>query len=526
MTGPAHDVIVVGSGPSALVCAEAALSAGRAVTVIDAGQRIDGARVAAASLVRRSAGLVPQDVFRALAPVPTNDPEGAPPDKLLFGSDAPYRVPVGADPIRFDGVGARPSYALGGLSTVWGAASLPYDAREFARWPVGFEDLLPHYERALALMPIAGRGGGIHDLLPPKPARLGRLPLSASVEGLLRRAGRDQARLRREGITLGAAQLAVSADGPSACRECGFCARGCPYLSIFDAGRQIEQAWRTGRIRYLPGRVVRSFDEAHGRVTVESGTLAGGPVERHTARKLFLATGAMSTTPLLMKTLDLDGPVDLLDSQYFIAPLVVANRPSLREPDEIFALAQAFLELDDPRQPGRLAHMQIYGPNEVVREALAERLGRANRLPGAQGLANRWILGMQGFLHSDLSGRIRWERAADNAIHASASRDDEVVASEIRRVLRSLRRRLWRLGALPLEPLVDIAGVGRSFHVGGSFPMSKTPSETESDLLGRPGGMNAVHVVDATVLPTVAATTITLTVMANAGRIASAACSA
>jgi choline dehydrogenase-like flavoprotein len=41
-----------------------------------------------------------------------------------------------------------------------------------------------------------------------------------------------------------------------------------------------------------------------------------------------------------------------------------------------------------------------------------------------------------------------------------------------------------------------------------------------SDLLGRPNGCHNIHVVDSSVLPTIAPGPITFTVMANARRIA------
>jgi len=51
--------------------------------------------------------------------------------------------------------------------------------------------------------------------------------------------------------------------------------------------------------------------------------------------------------------------------------------------------------------------------------------------------------------------------------------------------------------------------------------MRERPRDFESDALGRPRGLSRVHVVDAAVFPTIPATTITYTAMANAHRIAS-----
>ena len=67
--------------------------------------------------------------------------------------------------------------------------------------------------------------------------------------------------------------------------------------------------------------------------------------------------------------------------------------------------------------------------------------------------------------------------------------------------------------------LLQMGKPGRSFHAGGSFPMRSKPGAFETDTLRAPGGLRRVHAVDATVLPSIPATTITLTVMANAHRI-------
>ena len=70
-----------------------------------------------------------------------------------------------------------------------------------------------------------------------------------------------------------------------------------------------------------------------------------------------------------------------------------------------------------------------------------------------------------------------------------------------------------------LPPMLQILEPGRSFHGGGSLPMRTQPSEFECDPLGRPQGWSRLHIVDASVLPSIPATTITFSVMANAHRI-------
>jgi hypothetical protein len=49
--------------------------------------------------------------------------------------------------------------------------------------------------------------------------------------------------------------------------------------------------------------------------------------------------------------------------------------------------------------------------------------------------------------------------------------------------------------------------------------MSRNPGALQTDTLGRPTGFSRVHAIDSTVLPSIPATTVTFSVMANAYRI-------
>ena len=70
--------------------------------------------------------------------------------------------------------------------------------------------------------------------------------------------------------------------------------------------------------------------------------------------------------------------------------------------------------------------------------------------------------------------------------------------------------------------LNKILRAGQSYHCGGTLPMQKKKTKNLStDLLGRPKNFKRIHCIDASVLPSIPATTITLSVMANAYRIGS-----
>jgi choline dehydrogenase-like flavoprotein len=69
--------------------------------------------------------------------------------------------------------------------------------------------------------------------------------------------------------------------------------------------------------------------------------------------------------------------------------------------------------------------------------------------------------------------------------------------------------------------MTTVSAAAKSYHFGGSFPHGGRASDLGTDRLGRLPNWSNIHLIDASVFPTVPATTFTLTIMANAHRIAS-----
>jgi choline dehydrogenase-like flavoprotein len=131
----------------------------------------------------------------------------------------------------------------------------------------------------------------------------------------------------------------------------------------------------------------------------------------------------------------------------------------------------------------------------------------------------------QGYLHSDHSTAIeitleRRQAGGDLLKLSAQPRKVGDVDAALARVVRKIAANRGRIRAVPLAPLLQKTVPGRGYHSGGTFPMRRNPNFLESDMLGRPGGLKRVHVVDSSVFPSIPATTITFSVMANAHRIA------
>lgn len=496
----AENWFVIGSGPAGLAAARALLAAGRAVTMLDVGLTLEPEREA---IRAGMAGKPAADWAPAARALVAPRLGAGVPEKLNFGSDYPYRGAAGM------AGGLRGSFAQGGLSNVWGSAMLPYAQADLAGWPVSAAELAPHYRAVLDFVPMAAVEDGLAADWPLHGTPGAPLPDGAQIKIFRAALDANRAKLGAEGLRFGGARLAVRAQD---CILCGACLQGCPKNLIFSAARALDG------IDYLPGMRVTRIAEAGDGVRIFARE-ANGAERVFEGARVFVAAGVLHSTEIMLRSLG-RGRAEILDSQYFLLPLLqLKAAPDVRR-EHLHSMASLFLELNDPAISRFGVHLQIYGYNDILAAALDQKFGWLARFLPTGLLLNRMLI-VQGYLHSAQSGRIAVRLEGDR-LEVTATPSGEALAA-VKRVIGKLQGLAPALRAMPLTPLLQMALPGRGFHSGGSFPMAEHPGPGQTDTLGRPQGMDRVHMVDAAVFPSIPATTITLSAMANAHRIASAA---
>jgi choline dehydrogenase-like flavoprotein len=521
---------VVGSGLAGISCAQALIAAGKEVTILDSGQQLDAARSQA---IRNLAATDAKDwSASAIAFLREGINSGASgiPLKLAYGSDFPYRQVAGSFPIQCEGVEIKPSYALGGLSTVWGAAVMPHRQQDIDDWPISIEDLAPGYRAVLEWMPLSAQNDDLAGQFPLYLEECALLPASRQATGMRADYERNRAKLNANGVYIGSSRLAVNADGrhgQTACARCGLCMYGCPYGLIYSSDQTLAALVATGRVHYKPGVTVQSVEESSAGVQIRAVDLTG-KAENYFGERIFLGAGILNTTAILLRSMGMyDTPVQIRDSQYFLLPLLRLRGTAdvVREP--LHTLAQLFVEIVDSSISPHTIHLQTYTYNDLFRAPVLAALGPFKKAFPLETFLERLLL-FQGYLHSSHSAMI-------TATLTRHENGDTLALSTMphagmKRLVRKLALKLTRLathtGVLPLIPMIQMGLPGRGFHSGGSFPMRAQPQKGESDILGRPHGLERVHAIDATVLPSIPATTISFTVMANAYRIGTMAATA
>jgi choline dehydrogenase-like flavoprotein len=521
-------VIIVGAGPAAAGAALACVRHGDVdVTVLDVGGRLEPVNEASrARLAERDpADWAPSDL-ELISRLPEETPLKGLPEKRSFGSNFPFKDLGQRDRLEaFDGVNdALVSGAYGGFSNVWGAQAMPFSAATLDRWPAGSAAMAEHYTEVLNEIPFSGEQDDLAELFPLYGAADPLPPVAERTQTVLDRYTRARGALRRRGILLGRARLALRG---SACVRAGLCMTGCPWHYVYSASQTFERLRARGQVDYRGGYIGVRLEERDGEATVVAKEVATGRLERFTGDRVLVACGAIGSSRLVAGSLGLDRPLKVLESAQFTLPFLSRSPTADPLTAKDFTLNQfnMVLKLDGPGRD--LSQIHFYTYNPAFLNALPGPLKHPSMRWARDMLLRRLTVGI-GYLPSWASPsfelRVGVPSAPDELPPATLHSANEGYARNpmLHDVLRRLGRAAPALDLWPMVPAIRWAASGKSYHVGGTFPHQDRPAgQTASDPLGRVAPWRRIHMVDASVFPDVPATTFTVTIMANAHRIAS-----
>jgi hypothetical protein len=521
-------VLIIGSGPAAAGAALALCAREDvAVTVIDIGVRLD---VEGQQAVERLASAEPAQwepsLVERVSAQPVSSGLRGLPEKRTYGSDYPFRNVGQLDGLTADedATTSLISAAYGGYSNVWGSQLMPFTTAAFDSWPFSAVEMSSHYKAVLNEIPYAGEVDDLAENFPLLHPADRLPPLSDRSRRVLDAYGRHRSALRARGITMGKARLAFRARD---CVRCRLCMTGCPYGLIYSASQTFDALQRSGRVTVHHGLMALRISEEGDSASVVAQELATGRTSRFEADRIFIACGALGTTRLVANSLNLfDVDLPILESQQFILPML-SRRGTVdprQEPD--FTLNQFNMLVAPDGDSVDIAQLHYYTFNPSFIQSLPSFL-RGNRMEKAQAHLLRRLSVALGYLPSWRSPRlfVRIRKGTGDRglpdMHISRGSAPDGHSQMLRSVVARLARSAPQLDLYPVLPMLRLAAGGKSYHVGGSFPHSAARSgDLTSDRLGRVAPWQRVHLVDASVFPTVPAMTFTLTIMANAHRIA------
>jgi choline dehydrogenase-like flavoprotein len=522
------DVIVVGSGASAVHAACPLVEAGLRTLMLDVGHRD-----------ARYAPLIPDRPFSSLR---REDPdqhryllgddfEGIPFGGVRVGAQlTPPRAFITRDtaewtPVDAPAFAGLESLAMGGLAAGWGAGVGRFTAQDLARTPLTPAALEPHYRTVEARIGVCGERDDLSQNLGDHATMMPPLKPDTASAAMLDRYHRHRADFHRAGLRLGITRLAAcsrpfNGRGPHRYDDLDFWAD--KARAVYRPAWTLEELQNRPGFAYLTGRLVMSFEELPGAVRIHARNLETRTQEVHEARAVVLAAGVFGTARIVLRSLGLyDHPIPFISNPYTYSPCLNVNMLG-REPDDArHSLSQITATYTPAGEPHQL-HLSVYSYRSLLTFKLIKEtpLGARSAIRLMRALIP--MLSIVGIHHDDapsprkhLSLR-RDTRGGPDRLVIAYGLDDEQ-AARIDRHERSVLRLLRRLGCWSLRRIR--AGHGSSIHYGGTFPMSAEPGPLRSTPDGRLAGTERVYLADGSVFPDLPAKGPTFTFMANADRV-------
>ena len=321
-------VVLVGSGASAVHFAQSALERGWRVTMVDVGREPPPHVAPELSFTALKRGHTdPAGYFLGprfegvLFAGGEGEYYGFPPHReYIFAGLEPYRLRArGFDPLS--------SFARGGLAEAWTGGVFPFNQAELEDFPFGQAELAPFYDLVAGRIGITGADDDLARFMPVHEHLDAGLDLDEHSRRLLERYEREKARLNDDvGCWVGRSRTAVLREDRGDRGGCGYlgrCLWGCPRDSIYTPSLTLRQLQRHPDFEYRSGLYASHFElDDAGRVrgliaqSVPDGSLETIPVER-----LALGAGTLSSCRIVLESVRRHGGealqigVDTLDFQ-------------------------------------------------------------------------------------------------------------------------------------------------------------------------------------------------------------------
>lgn len=525
------DVIVIGSGASAVHSVYSIVKEGYRVVMIDVGNEDTTYEQVipnkSFSDIRREDSNQHRyflgDNFEGISfgQVGTG-PQVTPPRQYVL-KDVEKFVPIVSSTFE-----AAESLAMGGLGGAWGAVCHPFLEYELSKCSLPAKELKKHYEIITKRIGISYSSDDLETIYGIINGLQPALEIDRNAEIILSCYKRKSKEFNRAGIYMGRPFLASLSQhldnrAPHSYNDMDFWSN--KGESVYRPDITVRELQQYKNFTYFRPYLVKSFsEEESNNVKVVAKSLKNEKYVTFESRRLILAAGALGTTRIVLRSLNqYDVPIPITCNRHTYIPCIHYRGLGKQHKDFCHSLAQLVMFYDPTGDGKHLVVSHLYS----YRSLLIYNLLKESFLPYYESLHI-----MRSLLHGLVIFIIQHEDEINADKYCTLRRkekiaeDDylEIVFKPSREVLKKqlgyekiMARYIRKLGCWPIKMVHPENGA--SVHYASQFPMTnenKPLTTTHSGLLR---GTRNVYIADSSVLSSLPAKGLTLTLMANANRI-------
>jgi choline dehydrogenase-like flavoprotein len=423
-------------------------------------------------------------------------------------------------PIQRKGFSPLQSFSYGGLANAWGAGAYRYTDQELNSFLIKTEDLDKYYNEITDTIGICG---AVDDLTSHFGSAYGlQQPLKPDVLTAHTLASYERQReyFINKGIQFGRPRLAILNEKINTRSTCQY-----DNLSFWEPGNNsiytpaitMDMLRENNSIKYKGGCLAIYFFEDSLGVGLVYRNLASGSKEFVRSRKLILAAGALGSAKLVLRSYRdyktalplLENPTSLVP---FLNPLFVGH-PVQKYSHGLIQLNILYRGvLSSDYVQGSFYNFTSPLTSDVIQDFPFS--GKANLLSCKYLLP---ALSIIQFFYSEKPHPLNYVRLTTNN-HLITSYQKRLSMGEIEQHFICALRRMFFFSH---SRLIQYPGPGNGIHYAGTLPMSDDKSiRYRTTKYGRLAPSKNVYVTDGAIFPWLPAKNHTMTIMANAMRVA------
>ncbi len=427
------------------------------------------------------------------------------------------------------------SFAQGGLAEVWTGGVYALNDSELDDFPFSFKELLPYYNEVAERI---GMNGAKDDMLTFFPWHENLMePLNPDYHSsmLLSSYARKKNYLNNKfGFYMGRSRVATLShdrNDRKACTYSGRCLWGCPNGAFYTPSLTLQECKKYSAFKYVSGMYVSYFkyNKQNHITSVMAESVQDSTLHEFPVNKLVLAAGTASSSKIFLesvfrKTGEVIKLTGLMDNRQILVPflnLKMIGKECKRDSYQYHQVAFG-IKTADSRE-------HIHGQVTTLKSALIHPIIQSFTLD------LKTSIFAFGNLHSAL-GVINLNfhdvRRDENYISLNVDRDFSRTAllinykpvdgekAVMEGAMNVVKKAFLKLGCIVPVKMAHIRPMGASVHYAGTIPMSEEKTAFTASKYCQSHDFNNLYFVDGTTFPFLPAKQLTLTMMANAVRVA------
>jgi hypothetical protein len=525
-----YDYIVVGSGPSGAIASKTLVDSNAKVLMLDVG-----------NIDNKYQKLIPDKDFETIRKTIEDQHrffigdnlESIPQTETKVGAQlSPSRrfIIKGVEkyiPLISDNFTPMESLAYGGLGAGWGLGTYVYSKEECEKTGLDYQEMMKSYQYVADHIGISADNDDVKPFILNNLSGIQKpLEKDNSAKKILSKYQNKRKYFNKRGMFLGSSAMAILTEDKDDRKACSY--KDMDFYtdkekSAYRPQFTIDKLRQTTNFEYKNNLLALKFIENDGIVNIECFDLRTKENIAFKTKKLVLATGALGTARIVLRSLPSLKRLPLLSNPYAYIPGIHWSMLGKKLDSKKNSMAQLMMIYDTDGSNSDLVSLAFYTYQSLMLYRLVKEspLNIADNRIIFQYLQSAFLI--SGVHHPDSFSKSKYLEL--NPELNSVSGDNlvahyELNANEIeiiRKREKTILKALIKLGITPIKRINP--GAGSSIHYGGTLPFNEINTIGNQSYNGQVYGAENVYIADSSGFKYLPAKGVTLSIMANAHRV-------